>query len=153
MGIENELFADIHADMLSGVEQSHESIWRAWQRRNRAQEMGRTARRTGLVKIASIAVLALTAVYWGRASDYDVFVRFAVTAGAVYMAIRAFTARAHIWTTVFAGLAVLFNPIVSAVDFSDQWPLLVVLASIVPFVLSPALTPSISSQDPPKQVQ
>ena len=134
------------------MQQSHESIWHAWQRRNRLQEMARTARRTQLVTIGAITVLALTAVFWSHASNVQLVMRFTIALSAFYISMRAFTARAYVWATVFAGLVIVFNPLFPAFEFSGRQPSLVVLTSIGPFILLPGFAPSRSLQEASSEV-
>jgi hypothetical protein len=121
---------------------AQQRMWRAWQRRNQLQEMQGAAMRTKLVKWASITVLLLTAALWSHVTDYGIFVRFAVAAGALWVAQQAIGQRAHVWAAVFIGLALLYNPIVPVFVLAGGTQLGLVLASVVFFAASLVLLKS-----------
>jgi hypothetical protein len=124
--------------------------WRAWQAKNRLQDERGVNLRARLTKCAVIAVLLLTITCWSYAADYHLFVRFAVCAGAVRIASLAISGRKYAWAAVFVGMALLYNPVVPVFALSGSLDLLIVIASLAPFlaafaVLKPRLIPAIAT--------
>jgi hypothetical protein len=72
----------------------------------------------------------------GSAAPYGVVVRFVVAAGAIAAMFRAVHLRRYAFAVVFAGLAVLYNPLAAVFSFSGDWPRAFVAASAFPFAVS-----------------
>jgi uncharacterized membrane protein YoaK (UPF0700 family) len=87
-----------------------------------------------LVKIVSIAVLLATAVLWSKVAEFETIVRFAVVIGAVMVIFQAFHARRYALVALFGAIALLYNPVVRAFSFTDEWQRGVVAASSLPFI-------------------
>ena len=124
--------------------------WDDWQERNLLQEMHGVALRATLTKCASIAVLLLALVFWGYAADYQAVLGFVVCAGAVRVAFLAAAARQYEWVTLFAGMAVLYNPVFPLFALTGHWAFIFVIASITAFaaslfLLKPRLKPSVAA--------
>jgi hypothetical protein len=88
-------------------------------------------------------------VFWGSAADYQAWLGFVVCAGAVRLAVSAAAVRRYDWSTLFLGMALLYNPVFSAFALAGRAAFLLVIASIVPFaaslfLLKPRLTPAVA---------
>lgn len=110
--------------------------WGRWQAKNRRQDIADETLHAKLIKYASITVLLVAIAGWSYAADYHILVRFAVCACAVRIALLAIAARQYSWTAVFAGMALLYNPLFPVFALSGRTDLLIVAASIAPFVAS-----------------
>lgn len=116
-----------------------QTVWQAWLNKCRLQERQHTARRIKAVKWACIGVLMLAAVlsqyvFTSYVSTYETVVRFAIAIGATVLIFESVRARQYVFTAVFAGIALLFNPVFPAFALSGNWP--IVLTSALPFVMS-----------------
>lgn len=126
--------------------EQREVTWRAWQEKNHLQEVRGVDLRAKLTKYASIAVLLLTVLCWGYAAEYQLFVRFAVCAGAVRVAFLAAATRNYAWAALFAGMALLYNPVFPLFALSGRMDTFIVIASVAPFAVSLfALKPRLAS--------
>ena len=113
-----------------------QEIWRAWQEKNRLQDMRNAVSRMKAVKWLCIAVLIATAVLFSHLSPYHAVVRFAVALGALVIMMQGFHTRRYVFAALFAALVLLYNPFVPAFTFSGDWQRLFVLASLLPFLAS-----------------
>lgn len=110
--------------------------WLAWQEKNHLQDVRGVNLRAKLTRYAAIAVLLVTILLWSRAADYQVFVSFAVCAGAVRVAFLAAAERKYGWAVLFAGMALLYNPLLPVFALSGLLELFIVLASAAAFAVS-----------------
>jgi hypothetical protein len=92
--------------------------------------------RTKILKCVSIAALVMAGTFWSHAAAYELPLRFLVSLGACAVALQAERAHRRPWSVGFLMLAVLFNPVFPLGTFTGNWALLIVIASVVPFVLS-----------------
>lgn len=113
-----------------------ENVWRAWQEKNRLEEMRNTATRMKVVKWLCIGVLVVTAVLFSYLSPYGAAVRSAVTLGALIVMIQGLHTRRYAFAALFAAIVVLYNPLFPTFTLSGGWQRLLVLTSAVPFVAS-----------------
>lgn len=113
-----------------------EAVWQAWIAKGRAQDLRSSAVRIKAVKWASIAGLLAAAGLWSHLAPFEVVVRFLVTAGALVVMFQALQVRHYAVAAVFGALAVFYNPVAPAFNFSGDWQRAVVVASAVPFVAS-----------------
>ena len=95
-----------------------------------------------IMKWLSASVLLLTAVFWGIATEYLLFLRIIVFMGAAVVLEQAIKERQYFWTVGFAVIALVFNPAAplfqaSTVDFR-----LLALAGAAMFAASLALLKS-----------
>lgn len=112
--------------------------------------------RTRLVKWLCIAVLLAAFVLWRLVADFEFPFRLVVCGGAAVVAIQAFRAARHRWTTVFLVIAFLFNPAISLFSFAGGFGLLAVVLAAGAFAVSltalksqPLLSiPSITDRNP-----
>ena len=116
--------------------QLDEAVWQAWVAKGRAQERRSSATRIRAVKWASIAGLLGAAVLWSHLAPFEVFVRFLVTASALVLMFQAFQTRSYPVAATFGALALLYNPVAPAFNFSGDWQRAVLAASAVPFIAS-----------------
>lgn len=72
---------------------------------------------TIIMKWTALAVLIGALFFWHPTGPYAVLTQFVICGSAGLVAFQAARSRKHLWTIAFAGVAVLFNPIV-AVSFS-----------------------------------
>jgi hypothetical protein len=80
-----------------------------------------SAARIKAVKWASIAALLAAAGFWSHLAPFEVAVRFVVTAGAMVVMFQALRARYYAVAAVFGALALFYNPVVPAFNFSNAW--------------------------------
>jgi hypothetical protein len=113
-----------------------EAVWKAWIARGRARD--RQDRETGIkaLKWGSIVALLAVAGLWSQLMSYDTVIRCVLAAAAVGMMFETFSKRQYALGAVFAGLAVLYNPVAPIFDYSGNWQRALVIASAIPFVLS-----------------
>ena len=88
------------------------------------------------MKWASIAGLLGAVGLWSHFSPFEVVVRFVVTASALVVMFQAFQTRHYAVAAVFGALALLYNPVAPAFDFSGGWQRAAVVVSAIPFVAS-----------------
>lgn len=115
-----------------------EAVWQAWQAKakGRAQDKrGREARIKAL-KWGSIVALLAVAGIWSQVPAYDIVIRCVLAAGAIGVMFEAFTKRQYALGAVFAGLALLYNPVAPVFDFSGNWQRARVVLTAVPFAAS-----------------
>jgi uncharacterized protein DUF6804 len=74
---------------------------------------------TKFMRWISLFTLIGTAVFWSPGSSNAVILQFVICGSASLVAIDAARCGKHLWTAAFAGLAVLFNPLVR-VTFSHS---------------------------------
>ena len=87
-------------------------------------------------KIAVILGLLSAAILWSRAAPFEVVVRFLVGAGAIAVMAQSLRTGRFLFASVFAVLAVLFNPIAPFFEFSGGWQRALLVACAAPFVAS-----------------
>ena len=113
-----------------------ETVWRAWQAKGRAQDkQGREARIKALKWGSIVALLAVVGL-WSQVPSYDIVIRCVLAAGAIGVMFEAFNKRQYALGAVFAGLALLYNPVAPVFDFSGSWQRALVVLSAVPFAAS-----------------
>ena len=113
-----------------------EAVWQAWVAKGRVQERRSRAARIKAVKWASTAGLLGAAGLWSHLAPFEVLVRFLVTASVLVLMFRAFQTRYYSVAAAFGALALLYNPVAPAFNFSGDWQRAVVVASAVPFIAS-----------------
>ena len=120
----------------SPVKPLDEAVWQAWKAKGRAQDrQGRETRIKALKWGSIIAVLAVAGL-WSQLTSYDILIRCVLAAAAVGMMFEAFNKRQYAFGAVFAGLALLYNPVAPVFSFSGNWQHALVVASAMPFVTS-----------------
>lgn len=113
-----------------------QALWQAWMSKNASREQHATAKRLIAVKCLSIVVLAATALFWGETSEYDFWIRFGVSLGALVVLFQALQSRRYAVAAAFAVLVVVYNPVVPAFPFTGPGPRTVVLLTMLPFTAS-----------------
>jgi hypothetical protein len=109
-----------------------------------------------IMKSVSIAALLLAALTWRSVTNYQPLLELAVFMGALVVAQQAVRARHHLWTTAFAAMAVLFNPVVPVPKPTSDLFLLMIFVCLAPFAISLAVLktqplrsiPSITDRNP-----
>ncbi len=89
-----------------------------------------------IMKSVSIAALLLAAMAWRSAVDYQLWLDLAIFMGAVVVAQQAAEARRYLWTTAFAAIALLFNPVFPIPRPAGAWHLLMIVVCLTPFAVS-----------------
>lgn len=112
------------------------AVWRAWKAKGRARDRRDHDRHIKALTWISIVALLAVAAFWSHLSPYETGVRWVLTAAAVGMAGESFNKRQYALGAIFAGIALLYSPIVSPFSFSGAWQRGFVIASAVPFVAS-----------------
>ncbi len=113
-----------------------EAVWEAWKAKGRAQDRkGRETRIKALKWGSILALLAVTGL-WSHVTSFDIVIRCLLAAGAVSVMFEAFNKRQYALGAVFAGLALLYNPVAPVFDFSGNWQRALVVLSAVPFAAS-----------------
>jgi hypothetical protein len=119
-----------------------EAVWQAWKAKGRTQDkQGREARIKAL-KWGSIVALLAVAGLWSQLAPREIVVRCVLAAAAVGTMFEAFNKRQYALGAVFAGLALLYNPVAPVFNFSGNWQRALVVASAIPFITS------LASRDP-----
>lgn len=72
---------------------------------------------TTIMKWCSLIALIGALFFWHPAGGFAILLQFVICASASLVALQAVQSERHFWTVGFAGLAVLFNPVV-VVSFS-----------------------------------
>lgn len=111
-----------------------EAAWQRWLAKGVAQERRRNSLQTKTVKVVSIAALFAAVGFWSYLAPFEVALRFLVTAGAMVVMFQALQTRYYAVATVFAALALLYNPIAPLFSFSGEWQRALVAASAIPFI-------------------
>ena len=113
-----------------------ETVWQAWIAKGVAQDRRSSVVRAKAVKGVSIAALFAAVGLWPHLAQFEVALRFLVTAGAMVVMFQALQARYYANAAVFGALALLFNPVAPVFSFSGEWQRAVVAASALPFIVS-----------------
>ena len=87
------------------------------------------------LKWGSIVALLAVAALWSQLASYEIVIR-CVLAAAAGMMFEAFNKRQYALGAVFAGLALLYNPVAPVFNFSGNWQRALVVTSAIPFVTS-----------------
>jgi len=114
------------------------AVWEAWKAKGRARDRQARETRMKALKWGSIVALLVVAGLWSQIASYEIVIRCALTAAAVGMMFETFNKRQYALAAVFAGLALLYNPVAPVFSFSGNWQRAVLVASAVPFVTSVA---------------
>ncbi len=112
------------------------AAWQAWEARNRAQALRRSATRIKTVKWAAVVILVAATVFGSRLAFYGVIVRFVLTLAAIVVMSDAVHFRHYTFATVFGTLALLYNPVLPLVNFSGFWQCSLIILSAVLFIVS-----------------
>ena len=78
---------NVRAD--DGVKVLDEGVWQIWIAEGARRESRAAARRMIAVNCLGIVVLAATALLWGDTSEYDLWIRFGVSLGAMMVLFQA----------------------------------------------------------------
>jgi hypothetical protein len=89
-----------------------------------------------VMKWTSIVALLLAVVFWKAAPDYQRELNLIVAMAAAFVFVQAYRAGKHLWAVGFAGIALLFNPVVPMFRLGGDPGLGLVVFSIVPFAMS-----------------
>lgn len=113
---------------------------------------------TTIMKWASLIALIGAMFFWRPGGGYAIVLQFVMCAGSSLVAIQAEQSQRHFWALAFAGLAVLFNPLlvislspgiffwINALSFA------MFLASLKALKATPRLSmPSVTYPGPPNQ--
>jgi hypothetical protein len=92
--------------------------------------------RTRLVKWLCIAILFVYFALWRLIADYEFPLRLVVCAGAAVVAVQAFRAARHRWTTVFLVVAFLFNPAIPLFPVARGFGLPAIVLTAAAFAVS-----------------
>jgi hypothetical protein len=116
-----------------------EAAWNTYLRKNIRQEHERASSRTKVVKWVCVLILLGTALssskfFVSTNSSSAVAVRFAIVLGALAVLLQSLRTHQYLFTGVFGGLMILFNPLFPGFAFNGRWPVL--LAALVPFAAS-----------------
>lgn len=94
---------------------------------------------TKTMKWLTMAALLTAVMLWRSAANSQLpqfLLGFVVCLGAVVVIMQAVRAKKYVWAGGFAGMALLFNPLLPVLPFDGEWGRLLVLVSIVPFAVS-----------------
>lgn len=119
------------------VQRLDEAMWQAWLRKGRAAEERARAARMKSVKWLAIVVLVVSGVlFWNFLGTYGVVVKFAIAGGAIAVMLQALRTRHYGTGLLFAIVALIYNPVIPVFTFSGGLQRTLVMATVVPFVLS-----------------
>lgn len=68
---------------------------------------------TTIMKWTSLIALLGAPLFWHPAGGYAIMLQFVVCLSAILVALQAARSGKQLWTIAFAGLALLFNPVVT----------------------------------------
>jgi hypothetical protein len=113
---------------------------------------------TTIMKWTSLVALIGALFFWRPASGYATMLQFVICLSAILVALQAARSGKQLWAIAFAGLAVLFNPVVT-IPVSESVFLgmnvlcfTMFLASVRFLKTAPKLSiPSITYPEPPSQ--
>jgi hypothetical protein len=116
-----------------------ETKWRTWLSKNLLQELHRAALWMEALKWACMGMLIVTAVvspyvFAPYSSTFQTVIRFAVALGAIVLIVDSLRRGRYVFAGLFAGIVLLFNPVLPALDLSGN-PLIVVF-SVLPLLAS-----------------
>ena len=77
---------------------------------------------TKIMKWKPLVVLLGAVFFWSPGANYGLLLQFVVCGGAGLVALEAAKSGKHLWTAAFAGLAVIFNPLVALTFFHAVFP-------------------------------
>jgi hypothetical protein len=92
--------------------------------------------RTRLVKCLCTGVLFVAFGLWRLIANYESPIRVVVCAGAAVVAVQAFRAARHRWTTTFLVIAFLFNPAIPVFPLSGGLGLFTIVLAAGAFAVS-----------------
>lgn len=98
-----------------------EAVWQAWKAKGRDRDRKDREIRITALKWCSIVALLAVAALWSQLTPYEIVIRCVLAAAAARMMFEAFSKRRHAVGTVFAGLALLYNPVSPVFGFSGNW--------------------------------
>lgn len=113
-----------------------EAVWQAWKAKGRDRDRKDREIRVTALKWCSIVALLAVAALWSQLTPYEIVIRCVLAAAAAGMMFEAFSKRRHAVGAVFAGLALLYNPVSPVFGFSGNWQRALVVASAIPFITS-----------------
>lgn len=87
-------------------------------------------------KWVSVATLVAAIVFGSQLGYYGIIVRFVLTIGAIVVMLDAVHFRHYTFATVFGTLALLYNPVLPVMDFSDFWQFVFMMLSAALFIIS-----------------
>jgi hypothetical protein len=89
------------------------------------------------VKWLAIAVLVTSGVlFWDSLATYGVAVKFIVAAGAIAVLLQAVHTRHYVISVLFGIVALIYNPVIPVFAFSGDVPRALVIATVIPFIVS-----------------
>lgn len=113
---------------------------------------------TTTMKWSSLIALIGALFFWRPAGAYAILLQFVICVSASLVALQAVQSGQHFWTVGFAGLAVLFNPVIVVSLSPGIFPwinvfcLAMFLASLKVLKARPKLSmPSVTYPGPPNQ--
>ena len=110
-----------------------EEKWRTWQTKNRLHDMRFAARLTKAVKWFCIATLLVTAAQPLYIAPYREIPRFIVAAGGVMVMLQALNAHRYAFAALFAGIGLLYNPIIPTFSLAGDWQVSIVYMTVILF--------------------
>lgn len=122
------------ADASLSVKQLDGSMWRAWSEKNSFADANANSQRWRSMQWSYIAVLLAVTALWPYAIHFQLFLRVILMSGAVIVGMLAARQHRFAFAAMFAGVALLYNPLVPVFELSGTWNWLIVLASGIPFV-------------------
>jgi hypothetical protein len=93
-----------------------------------------------VVRCGAVTALLIVAGLGSQVAPHALFARLVVAATAVTLMVQAIQARQIPFAAAFGLIAVFYNPVAPAFDFSNNWERGLVAASAIPF-LAPLLWP------------
>jgi hypothetical protein len=116
------------------VEPLDEAVWQAWKAKGRARDRQGRETRLKALKWGSIVALLAVAGLWSQLTSYEILIRCVLAAVAGGMMFEALNKRQYGLGAVFAGLALLYNPVAPVFSFTGNWQRALVFATAIPFV-------------------
>jgi hypothetical protein len=114
-----------------------EAVWQAWLRKGRAQEERDSAARITSVKwLAIVVLLASGGLFWEALASYGVVVKFIIAIAAIALLLQAVRTGNYLTGVLFGMVVLIYNPVIPVFTFSGDWERALVLATVIPFIVS-----------------
>ena len=114
----------------------NEKAWEKWFVRTEVGARRGIAARLTEMTWLSIATLVTAAFVWPETSVFETVTKFIVTAGAIFLVAHFYNRRNYAIAVVSGALALRYNPVFPAFNFTGEWQRAVVAMSAAPFAAS-----------------
>lgn len=107
--------------------------WNSWVHRGQTAERRRAGVWRKAVKLGCGLLLLLCSAWWPIGEPSAAAVRFLVSGGALVIALRAYREGHTLAPLFFAGMVILFNPVIPLFPLAGEWSRSMMIGSSIPF--------------------